>query len=82
MKPALLIATAMLAEAPPHTTRPEPLAYRIPDACHVLGLGKTSIYELMKLGKLKAIRVAGRTLIEANSARELIAAAPSINAAL
>ena len=80
MKPTLLTTTAMPAEAPPPTTRMEPLAYRIPDACHVLGLGKTSIYELMKSGKLRAIKVAGRTLIDAASARELIAAAASVNA--
>ena len=80
MKATLLTSAKMPAEAPPHTTRPEPLAYRIPDACHVLGLGKTSVYELMKLGKLKAIKVAGRTLIDANSARELIANATAAKA--
>ena len=62
-------------------TRPDPLAYRIPDACHVLGLGKTSIYELMKQGKLRAIKVAGRTLIDAELARALIASADPAKAA-
>ena len=64
-----------------NTIRPAPLAYRIPDACAVLGLGKTSIYELMKEGKLKAIKVAGRTLIDAESARALIASAATAKTA-
>ena len=49
-----------------------PLAYRIPDACAVLGLGRTSIYELIAEGKLRAIKVAGRRLVTAESARALI----------
>jgi excisionase family DNA binding protein len=55
--------------------RPDPLAYRIPDACYVLGIGKTSLYELMKEGRVKAIKIAGRTLIDAASVRALVAAA-------
>ena len=55
---------------------PAPLAYRIPDACAVLGLGRTSVYELVAEGKLRAIKVAGRTLIDAESARALIVGAP------
>ncbi len=73
----LLNSAASIPAAPP---RPEPLAYRIPDACHVLGLGKTSIYALMGEGKLRAIKVAGRTLIDAESARALIASAPARDA--
>ena len=52
---------------------PDPLAYRISDACHVLGIGKTSLYELMKEGRIKAIKIAGRTLIDAASIRALVA---------
>jgi excisionase family DNA binding protein len=43
--------------------RPEPLAYRVQDACHALGIGRTSLYELVKTGELKLIRVAGRSLV-------------------
>ncbi len=57
-----------------------PLAYRVPDACTVLGIGRTSLYELMAAGKLRAIRVAGRTLVDAESARALIASAPAKSA--
>lgn len=55
--------------------RPEPLAYRVHDACHVLGIGRTSLYELMNAGKLRAVKIAGRTLIDAASIRALIATA-------
>jgi excisionase family DNA binding protein len=39
------------------------LAYRIDEACHVLGIGRTSLYELVKTGELKLIKIAGRTLV-------------------
>ena len=39
------------------------LAYRVDEACDVLGIGRTSLYELAKNGELKFIRIAGRTLV-------------------
>lgn len=39
------------------------LAYRVDEACHAIGIGRTSLYELVKTGELKVIRVAGRTLV-------------------
>jgi excisionase family DNA binding protein len=39
------------------------LAYRVDEACHALGIGRTSFYELVKSGELKVIRIAGRTLV-------------------
>ena len=38
-------------------------AYRVDEACYALGIGRTSLYELVKLGELKLIKVAGRTLV-------------------
>ena len=46
-----------------HLPIPEPLAYRITDACHALGIGRTSLYELVKSGHLKLIRISGRSLV-------------------
>jgi excisionase family DNA binding protein len=52
-----------------HTTfgpqRPgsEKLAFTIAEACTAVGIGKTSIYELINAGKLKAFKAAGRRLI-------------------
>jgi excisionase family DNA binding protein len=42
---------------------PEKLAYRISEASVAMGIGKTSIYELINRGELKTIKVAGRRLI-------------------
>jgi excisionase family DNA binding protein len=39
------------------------LAFRIDEACHALGIGRTSLYELAKTGEIKLIKIAGRTLV-------------------
>lgn len=44
-------------------TASDKLAYRIDEACHALGIGRTSLYELAKTGELKLIKIAGRTLV-------------------
>jgi excisionase family DNA binding protein len=38
-------------------------AYRVPEACMALGIGRTSLYELVRIGELKLIKIAGRTLV-------------------
>ena len=60
----------------PFTPRPMPLAYRIADACHVLGIGRTSLYELVKSGELKLIKVAGRTLVPHSELERLTRVSP------
>lgn len=56
----------------PNTSRPAQLAYRIDDASHIVGLGRTTLYKLANEGKLRLIKVAGRTLVDAASLRALI----------
>lgn len=41
----------------------ERFAFSVNDACHALGIGRTSLYELVKTGELKLIRIAGRSLV-------------------
>lgn len=41
----------------------ERMAYSVNDACRVLSIGRTSLYELVKAGKIKLIKIAGRTLV-------------------
>ena len=55
----------------------EPLAFTIADASKVSGLGRTSIYELIGAGKLRAIKAGNRTLIPADALRAFIASLPS-----
>ncbi len=51
---------------------PTPLAYSIADAVRVSSLGRTTIYGHIAAGRLKSVRVGGRTLIPAASLRALI----------
>ena len=55
-------------EAPPANA----FAYRIEDACAMGGFGRTTAYELVKRGKLKLLRVGGRSLIAGDSLRALL----------
>jgi excisionase family DNA binding protein len=38
-------------------------AYRVNEACWALGIGRTKLYELVKAGELRLIKIAGRTLV-------------------
>lgn len=49
------------------------LAYSIVEACAATSLGRTSIWNHIKSGRLRAIRVGGRTLIPTDSLHALIA---------
>jgi excisionase family DNA binding protein len=39
------------------------LAHKIPDACRRIGCGRTTIYELLASGAIRAIKIGNRTLI-------------------
>ena len=45
------------------TRIPEKIAYRIDEAVHASGLGRTTIYDEIKSLRLKSVKVAGRRLI-------------------
>jgi excisionase family DNA binding protein len=51
---------------------PHKLAYSIREACAASSLGRTSIYSAISSGRLKAVRVGGRRLVQADSLRSLI----------
>jgi excisionase family DNA binding protein len=40
-----------------------PKARRIPDACHVLGISRATIYKLASQGKVRLVRIGGRTVV-------------------
>lgn len=50
----------------------EKLAYTVDEFMKVMGLSRTSIYELIKSGELKSVKVAGRRLIPRQSAVRLL----------
>jgi excisionase family DNA binding protein len=54
----------------------EVLAYTIRDACRVAGIWRTSLYTLIGTGRLKEVKVGGKTLITADALRTFIAHLP------
>lgn len=56
-----------------HNNNLTKLAYSVKQACEVSSLGRTSIYALIAEGKLKVVRIGGRTLILAESLHDLLA---------
>ena len=61
---------------PTHRTRrgeaPKPVTTTIDDTCHITGLGRTKVYELIGEGKLKAVAIGRRRLVLYSSIEELI----------
>jgi excisionase family DNA binding protein len=49
-----------------------PLAHRIPDACRRIGIGRTTIYELISAGELRVIKLGNRTLIPESELQRFI----------
>lgn len=50
----------------------EPLALSINETAKTLSLGRTSIYALIREGRLETIKLGRRTLIKAASVRRLL----------
>ena len=50
----------------------EPIAISVSDAAKALGLGRTSIYALIKDGRLETIKLGSRRLIMTESIRRLV----------
>lgn len=53
----------------------QPITTTINDTAKALGLGRTSIYQLIREGRLEAVKIGRRTLVKVDSIRRLIAAA-------
>jgi excisionase family DNA binding protein len=49
-----------------------PRAYRIDDFCRAYGIGRTTVYALLKNGTLRSIKIGRRRLITADSAEALL----------
>lgn len=55
------------------TTTPPKIAYSIREACHATSLGRTTIFNYIAAGRLRATRVGGRTIIPAEALHALVA---------
>lgn len=51
----------------------EPIAASINDTAKALSLGRTSIYALIREGRLETVKMGRRTLVRIDSIRRLIA---------
>lgn len=49
-----------------------PISYRITDAARVLGIGRSSIFKLLKEGKLRRVRIGTLVLIPRDSLEALL----------
>lgn len=54
-------------------TNTAPLAHRIPDACQRLGIGRSMLYELIKSGEIRTVKIGTRTLIPEADLQKVIA---------
>ena len=79
--------------APPRSTRPlsaahsplpgagaaggAKLAYTVPEAVSASGIGRTTLYELIRASRLEARKMGKRTLIPAEALRALLASLPA-----
>lgn len=50
----------------------EPLAYDVPAAGRLIGLGRTKTWELVRSGELASIRVGRRRLVTRQALQELV----------
>ena len=65
---------SMAWSTPPNTmaSMVDAIATSINEAAKALSVGRTTIYALIKLGRLKTIKLGRRTLITADSVRRLV----------
>jgi excisionase family DNA binding protein len=57
---------------------PNPIVHSVPDACSLSGLGRTSLYEAIRSGALRAVKCGRRTLILDDDLRRWLQSWPAL----
>lgn len=52
----------------------DPIAYSVTDAAALLGIGRTTAYDLIATGELRACKVGSRTLVSRRALEDFVAA--------
>jgi predicted site-specific integrase-resolvase len=58
---------------PPNAEAEKPLAYRVKPFCQRVGISPATFYKYVGLGKIRVIKIGGRTLVPAAEADRLLA---------
>jgi len=66
-----------MSQYSPDTGGIRPIAVTIADACRISGLGTTSIYALLKAGKLRSCAIGRRRLVTYESLEQLLTPKPA-----
>lgn len=53
-------------------TNTAPLAHSVPDACARLGIGRTTLYQLIGNGQLRTFKIGCKTLIPESELRRFV----------
>ena len=55
-----------------HTVTELPLAYRVKEFCHRVGISSATFYKYVSLGKIRVIKIGGRTLVPAAEVERIL----------
>jgi len=56
------------------------LAHSVENAAALLDVGRTTVFELIRTGRLRAVKLGGRTLIPDAALRDFLATLPTVAA--
>lgn len=56
----------------PTVASPTPLLVTVRQACQMLGLGRTSVYHLVRTGRLKPVRIGGAVRFSVDHLRQFV----------
>ncbi|MBL6458822.1 helix-turn-helix domain-containing protein [Belnapia sp. T6] len=59
-----------------YSAEPKRLAYSVDDAAKRIGCGRTTVFGLIRTGRLAAVKLGGRTLVTESALSTLLASLP------